>query len=82
MATPAILDAVVVITDANGVDHALPVNQVGNFFSRQTWPTPYHARVERGGKVHSMQSAQTNGDCNVCHTEQGNGGAPGRITAP
>lgn len=29
-----------------------------------------------------MITAQTNGDCNSCHTESGTLAAPGRIMAP
>ncbi len=43
-------------------------------------PSPYRARVKQGTVVKSeMVGAQTNGDCNVCHTAQGAQGAPGRL---
>ncbi len=43
-------------------------------------PSPYRARVKLNGVVKSeMLTAQTNGDCNSCHTAQGAQGAPGRI---
>jgi len=43
-------------------------------------PSPYRARVKVNGVVKSeMLTAQTNGDCNVCHTTTGAQGAPGRI---
>jgi hypothetical protein len=29
-----------------------------------------------------MMTAQTNGDCNQCHTETGRESAPGRIVPP
>lgn len=45
-------------------------------------PTPYRARVLANGKESVMQSAQTSGDCNSCHTERGDNGAPGRIVYP
>ncbi len=53
----------------------------GNFYGGvQGMPSPYRARVVQNGVVKSeMRGAQTSGDCNVCHTEQGAQGAPGRI---
>jgi mono/diheme cytochrome c family protein len=70
------------ITDANGKTYALPVNRAGNFFSRTSITTPYKAKVTSNGKTRSMVAAQTSGDCNACHTEQGTENAPGRIVAP
>jgi hypothetical protein len=77
----------VVITDANGTDHVLPVNNVGNFYNNDALgflkiPTPYTAKVVSGAGTRPMISAQTNGDCNSCHTEAGTMLAPGRIMAP
>jgi hypothetical protein len=77
----------VVITDANKNDHVLQVNTVGNFYNDDGLgflkiPTPYTAKVVAGNKVREMISAQTSGDCNSCHTEQGTQSAPGRIMAP
>ena len=77
----------VIITDANGAAHQLPVNSVGNFYNMDLFgiaaiPKPYHARVVNGGKTRSMIAAETEGNCNSCHTEQGATGAPGRIVAP
>lgn len=81
--------AKVIITDANGVEHVLSVNDNGNFHSEE-WdddepaliPLPYKARVVHQGKERHMSSAQTNGDCNSCHTETGTMSAPGRIALP
>lgn len=77
----------VVITDAKGTDHVLPVNSVGNFYNDDALgflkiPTPYTAKVVAGNNVRAMISSQTNGDCNSCHTEAGTQLAPGRIMAP
>ncbi|HEY1954781.1 MAG TPA: hypothetical protein VGH28_04200 [Polyangiaceae bacterium] len=77
----------VVITDANGADHVLAVNSVGNFYNDDALgflkiPTPYTAKVVAGNNVRPMISSQTNGDCNSCHTEAGTQLAPGRIMAP
>jgi hypothetical protein len=57
----------------------------GNFYNStiRTTPTwlPYTARVKRNGVVVStMRTPQMSGDCNLCHTERGEMGAPGRIT--
>ncbi len=84
----------VVITGADGQVFELPVNAAGNFSHATPLglsgkiALPYKAKVVRGGKESVMKDAQTNGDCNACHTEQGTsvgGGAkkaPGRIMAP
>lgn len=72
----------VVITGADKKVTTLAVNAVGNFLTMAAIAKPYTAKVLRGGKEHVMVAAQTSGDCNSCHTEQGNSGAPGRITAP
>ena len=43
-------------------------------------PSPYRARVMLNGVMKSeMLTAQTNGDCNSCHTTLGLMGAPGRL---
>lgn len=71
----------VVIVDASGKSHSLPVNDAGNFLRVTALPMPYTARVVNGTKVREMQTPQTDGDCNGCHSATG-GRAPGRITAP
>ena len=58
----------------------------GDFYNStiRTTPTwlPYTARVKKNGVVVStMRTPQTSGDCNLCHTERGDMGAPGRITS-
>jgi hypothetical protein len=72
------------ITDANGKTYSLAVNAVGNFSmsSRTGLATPYTAKVTANGKTRAMNAAQTDGDCNGCHTERGTQSAPGRIMAP
>lgn len=74
--------AVVVITDANGVVRNLPVNPVGNFELSAAVATPFHAKVTYAGRERAMTAAQTNGNCNSCHTPTGSGSAPGRIVLP
>lgn len=75
------------ILDADGgVRLTMPVRTTsGNFYDAalRTAPAwlPYTARIVRNGQVvGTMRTPQMNGDCNVCHTERGEQGAPGRIT--
>ncbi|AKV03575.1 hypothetical protein AKJ09_10238 [Labilithrix luteola] len=78
-------DVKVVITDADGTEHELPVGPTGNFSALVTDATikmPIHAKVVANGQERVMQAEQTTGDCNSCHTEKGKNGAPGRITTP
>ena len=72
----------VVITDATGKVTTIAVNAAGNFYSQANIQTPFHAKVVSGGKERAMVGAQTDGDCNSCHTETGIKSAPGRIVAP
>jgi hypothetical protein len=60
---------------------ALTSTSDGNFHGGTVGsPSPYRARVKVGGVVTSeMTTAQTDGDCNSCHTTDGANGAPGRI---
>jgi hypothetical protein len=71
----------VVLVDANGKTHTLPVNDAGNFMRLTSLPVPYRAMVTDGAKIREMKTPQTNGDCNGCHTEAGRL-APGRVMAP
>jgi hypothetical protein len=72
----------VVITDANGATYTLPVNAAGNFFTRTRIAAPYRAKVVSGTKTRTMMTPQSDGDCNVCHSENGSQKAPGRVMAP
>lgn len=73
----------VVIIDATGRELDLIPNAVGNFGA---WGaglvTPYQAKVVFEGRERVMVAAQTNGDCNSCHTLDGTESAPGRIMLP
>lgn len=57
----------------------------GNFYqpgvlTAPTW-LPYTVKVKVNGVVtKQMTTPQMNGDCNICHTEIGEQGAPGRVT--
>jgi mono/diheme cytochrome c family protein len=72
----------VIITDNNGVDHAVSIGGSGNFVSQQAISLPYRARVVAGGRERAMSGSQQSGDCNSCHTLNGANGAPGRIMLP
>jgi mono/diheme cytochrome c family protein len=72
----------VILLDADGVPHTLQTNAAGNFMELESFPVPYKALVARGTRILEMKTPQTNGDCNGCHTERGENGAPGRIMAP
>jgi mono/diheme cytochrome c family protein len=72
----------VLIVDATGTTFTLPVNAAGNFKRYTQFQRPYTAMVIRGNKIRKMNTPQTDGDCNGCHTERGENGAPGRIMAP
>jgi hypothetical protein len=74
--------AQVIITDANNATTTLTVNSVGNFYLQRTIALPYHAQLVFNGKTRAMSAAQTSGDCNSCHTQNGANSAPGRITLP
>lgn len=76
--------ATVRITDKNGDVYEEKTNSAGNFyFSSKHYDikTPYTAEVEfADGTIASMAGDQTSGDCNSCHTQNGSGDAPGRIS--
>lgn len=75
-----------ILGPGNMVVLTLPIDPAsGNFRSTSvdaTVPLPYGARIRANGKTRQMSARQMNGDCNSCHTEQGNQGAPGRIVFP
>jgi len=81
---PTVQGSVVVVTDANGVEHSATVRSNGNFLieSEANLATPIHAEVRRDGKVNKMKDPVDSGDCNSCHTVDGANDAPGRILAP
>ncbi len=81
-ATAANVRAVVEVTDANGTVVRMAPNGVGNFYSQTRITPPYTARVIVGDLVRQMNTPQTDGDCNTCHTQDGAMAAPGRIVLP
>jgi hypothetical protein len=70
------------ITGADGRVLRLEPNEVGNFFTLEEVALPYTARVVYQGRSRAMLTPQSVGDCNACHTQEGAGGAPGRILLP
>ncbi len=71
--------AAVVITDASGKTVSLTPNSAGNFSYTGAVATPFRAKVTYMGRERDMAAAQTSGDCNACHTQNGTMSAPGRI---
>ncbi|MBL8951628.1 MAG: hypothetical protein JNK82_12675 [Myxococcaceae bacterium] len=83
----SVADAGIVVeifAEDGGLTLSAPVGPAGNFYVPRMsgLPQPYSARVRRGNATRAMATLQTDGDCNVCHTERGREGAPGRIVAP
>ena len=77
--------AQVVLTGADGATITAKVRSHGNFFVEPgsgPLKLPYTAKVVWNGKVRVMNSPQSSGDCNSCHTQDGSQGAPGRVTLP
>lgn len=79
-------EARIEILDSDGaVTLTLLPNAAGNFTSSAVVagvPLPYRARLVAGGLSRSMTTLQQSGDCNGCHTEQGENDAPGRLVWP
>jgi hypothetical protein len=75
--------ALLEITDANGSLWTQLVNAAGNFSDTPPgFAFPYTAKIRFQGRERAMQEAQPTGDCNMCHTQKGDIGAPGRIFLP
>jgi mono/diheme cytochrome c family protein len=76
----------VVITDANGTTHSLAIRRGGNFSLKDDVSVafPITAEVVVDGQVLAMQAPidAAGGDCNTCHSQDGEQGAPGRILLP
>jgi len=71
------------LLDDDGVVHRSTTNGVGNFFFEEAIAFPYTAKViDAAGNERLMATAQSTGQCALCHTAQGAAGAPGRIRAP
>jgi hypothetical protein len=74
--------AMVVITDADGNEIPLYPTSTGNIVYGSPVKAPYRAKVVFMGRERAMAEAQTSGDCNGCHTQNGAMNAPGRILLP
>ncbi len=77
--------AVVQITDAKGQIFKMTTNKAGNFFLRAggaSLALPINALVSFKGAERKMLGAKQSGNCMLCHTASGVGGAPGRIIVP
>jgi hypothetical protein len=70
------------ITDANGAVFTLDTNEAGNFYTEAGIAMPFTAKVRSDAGERVMQTPQTSGACNTCHTATGANAAPGRILAP
>ncbi len=76
--------ATVEVTDANGVVRTATTNSAGNFRRSGNIAFPATVRVLSNGQELKMVSPlqQGDGDCNLCHTQDGTENAPGRIILP
>jgi hypothetical protein len=74
----------IVITDAMGGVLPLAPNAVGNFYYSGPLAFPIQAKLVSfaTGAERAMEGPVSSGDCNTCHTQDGNSGAPGRLTIP
>jgi mono/diheme cytochrome c family protein len=72
----------VVITGAAGQSLTLTPNAVGNFTSLARVVLPYMVEIRAAGRVRAAATPHQNGDCNSCHSQQGQQGAPGRLLMP
>lgn len=70
------------ITDAMGNVVTMTPNGVGNFSSTTAVTLPLTALVRSPVATRRMIGEVMTGDCNSCHTQNGDMMAPGRITIP
>ncbi len=72
------------VTDATGLIFSAAANRSGNFMleTRHAVVPPFAATVHFQGRERAMGISQPSGDCNSCHTQDGDMGAPGRIVLP
>jgi hypothetical protein len=61
----------------------LTSNRAGNFFlENRAIARPFTVELVHEGRSRRMMTPQTDGDCNGCHTAQGDAAIPGRILVP
>ena len=72
------------LTDNKGKIVKMVTNAAGNFMlsKRTVLAMPYTAKIIYKGAENEMASPQSNGNCMICHSAAGSGGAPGRIVTP
>ncbi|MEZ4444653.1 MAG: hypothetical protein R3B72_36600 [Polyangiaceae bacterium] len=72
------------IVDDAGAVTTTTTNGSGNFTLNGSFAFPVKVRVIAGGKSLPMVTAlqPADGDCNLCHTQNGADDAPGRIILP
>jgi hypothetical protein len=70
------------VSDAAGRVIDVTPDTVGNFFYQGAITYPFTAKVMRGASERPMNTPQSNGECDTCHTATGLVGAPGRIVPP
>jgi hypothetical protein len=83
--TANVADAKVTIVGADGTRYPMTVHAPsGNFYYAGTKAigNQYTVELSYNGKIRKMITPQDSGDCNSCHADQGDQGAPGRITLP
>ncbi|MFO0760396.1 MAG: hypothetical protein U0359_28195 [Byssovorax sp.] len=78
----AVTAVTIEITDSSGKVLSLKPNLSGNFTSKDGIAPPYTAKLTYNGQTRVMTTPQNDGDCNACHTQNGDNGAPGRIRLP
>jgi hypothetical protein len=72
----------IVITDSTGAVTTIPINSVGNFYSTKVVSAPFQAKITYQGRERDMLEMQAYGNCNLCHSDVGYYGAPGRLMLP
>jgi hypothetical protein len=82
IAPPPADGGVVEIDLPDGGALLLYVNATGNFETKTTLAAPYFARVRAHGLAVSSQTPHLSGDCNACHSPQGDPDAGGRLVFP
>lgn len=75
--------AEVVLDDAAGTELRAVANTSGNFLLEDARLTPpFSAKVVFEGRQRTASTPHGFADCNACHTERGDHGAPGRVVLP
>ncbi len=70
------------ISEPDGGLLQLFVGATGNFETKAPLAAPYLARVRANGRIKSSLTPHLLGDCNGCHSPQGDPDAGGRLTFP